>query len=458
MKTLFLRPRPSRTTLLALSGTLALGLGCGVFDPPGNGSAPPGREGQPAPVIRAAQEARIPDEYIVVFSEELAGAAVEAAADWVDQAGGANQVLHRYSVLSGFAAHLDEAALERLRQTRSVAYIEENQHVSINTQTPSPASGIDRVDQRVGRDGQYNDHGRQGAGVHLYVLDSGLNTQHTEFTGRVGGGYTTVPDGRGVEDCNGHGSHVSSTAAGAVYGMARQATLHPVRVLDCAGQGSYAGVIAGVDFVRNDCPRQNGPCVANMSLGGVASAALNQAVARAVDWGVTFVVAAGNENSDACTRSPAGEPKAITVAAIDDADRRAGFSNWGTCVDLFAPGVNILGASTGGAKATRSLSGTSMASPHVAAAAALYLNAYPKATPAQVEAGIKSAASISCVDDPAGSPNTLLFSDLSQGHYYCVDPAASCLGHCGGPSKGCQCDPGCDIYGDCCADFSQVCK
>ena len=386
------------------------------------------------------------------------GSVIEAAASQVAQAGGENRVLFRYSVIPGFSARLDDTALDGLRRNPGVAYIEENQQVWLKDSFPSPADGIDRTDQRLGRDGMYNDYSRTGARVHVYVIDSGINSQHAEFTGRIGGGYTAIIDGRGAEDCNGHGTHVSSTAAGSVYGMAKHATIHPVRVLSCSGSGSYAGVIAGVDFVRNDCPKQNGPCVANMSLGGGVYAALNQAVANAVDSGVTFVVAAGNENQDACNRSPAGEPKAITVAAIDDADKRAEFSNWGACVDIFAPGVTILGAWIDSPTASRSINGTSMASPHVAGAAAQYLSANPGATPAQVEASLKGSASLNCVADPRGSPNVMLFNDLSQGNYHCSNQPTSCQGMCGGAANGCFCDPSCELYNDCCNDYAQVCK
>jgi aqualysin 1 len=452
------KPRTKRRDL-ALGSVLSLllGLGCDANGPQDaeDPSATPGMEVQAAPVLAAPEDVRIPDEYLVVFKDQASQEAIEAAVSGVSRAGGGNAVLYRYSVLAGFAARLDDAELDRIRHTRGVQYVEENQRVGLQASSASPADGIDRTDQRVGHDGLYDDHGREGEGVHVYVVDTGLNTQHSEFWGRVAGGFTAVTDGRGVEDCNGHGTHVSSTVAGSVHGMARKATLHPVRVLDCTGVGSWATAIAGVDFVRNDCSRHKGPCVANMSLGGSSNVTLNQAVSNAVDAGVTFVVAAGNENVDACTRSPAGVAKAITVAAIDDNDTRAGFSNWGSCVDLFAPGVTIEGAWWGGAKATQTLSGTSMASPHVAGVAAQYLGQYPQATPAQVEAGILSSVSIQCVADPKGSPNKLLFSDLDQGHYSC---GASCQGHCGEPSEGCFCDPGCGIYGDCCADFAQVCQ
>ncbi|HYH96401.1 S8 family serine peptidase [Hyalangium sp.] len=440
---------------------LALGPGIGCDEqeassnPPEN---PADMDGFTAPVVTAPEDVRIPGEYIVVFAEGVARASIDAAASRIAQAGGENQVMHRYSVIPGFAARIDAAALNGLRRNLGVVYIEENQKVSLNTTFPSPAVGIDRADQRLGRDGMYNDHGRTGAGVHVYILDTGINSQHTEFTGRLNGGFTAITDGRGTEDCHGHGTHVASTAAGTVYGMAKHATIHPVRVLACDGFGSWAGIIAGVDFVRNDCLKQKTPCVANMSLGGGRVAAVNAAVANAVDSGVTFVVAAANANQDACFTSPAGEPKAITVGAVDNEDKRAGFSNWGACVDLFAPGVDILGAWIGGTTATRIISGTSMASPHVAGAAAQYLSSNPGATPAQIEAAIKGSVSLDCVGDPKGSPNALLFTDLNQGNYYCSNQPGSCQGLCGGAGNGCFCDPSCEIYNDCCADYAQVCR
>ena len=221
-----------------------------------------------APVFVAPEAVRIPNEYLVVFKDQTSQEEVEAVVSTVSLAGGINQMLYHYSVLSGFAARLDDAALDKIRRTRSVQYVEENQRIWLQASFLSPADGIDRTDQRVGHDGLYDDHGRDGTGVHVYVLDTGLNTQHSEFIGRVRGGYTAVADGHGVEDCNGHGSHVSSTVVGTVYGMAKKATLHPVRVLDCTGGGTWAAVLAGVDFVHGDCARHQGPCVANMSLGG----------------------------------------------------------------------------------------------------------------------------------------------------------------------------------------------
>ena len=458
-----LRPSDNRTRplLLPLCGMLALAtpLGCAEQRAPDAAPPAPTTEELRVPAVRRGpRETRLPGEYIVVFSEGTTRSLIDSAVNRIQRAGGDNQLLHRYAVLPGFAARLDDTALNGLLREEGLAYVEENQRIQADTIFTSPADGIDRVDQRLGHDGHYNDHGLTGAGVHLYIIDSGINTAHTEFTGRIGAGYTTIADGRGVEDCHGHGSHVSSTAAGTVLGMARKATLHPVRVLDCTGNGTLAGLIAGVDFVRNHCLQQGGPCVANMSLGGPSSSALNQAVAQAVNAGITVVAAAGNEDADACNYSPASEPRALTVAAIDDQDNRAVFSNWGACVDLFAPGVSILGAHIGGSNVGAFRNGTSMASPHVAGAAAQYLGARPETTPAQLEVILKGSASLQCVAGAKGSPNVLLFSDLNQGTFDCSTQAPSCAGLCGGPGNGCFCDPGCEIYQDCCPDFAQVCR
>jgi subtilisin family serine protease len=440
------------SVLLAAAATTAMFLpACLTLDMEGTGTT-----AAPLVVVPAAQ--RIPGEHIVVFHDRTAAASIAAAQARVSQASAKNRIIHTYSVIPGFAAVLDDALLAELRRNPDVAYIQENGVVRISAVSASPADGIDRVDQRPGHDGLYDDHGRTGAGVHIYVIDTGINTMHDEFAGRLDDGFTAIHDGRGVEDCHGHGTHVSSTAAGTRYGIAKQARIHPVRVLDCIGSGTFGGVIAGMDAVSQDCPLQTGRCVANLSLGGGLTPAVNLAVANAVDSGVTVVVAAGNDNVDACTVSPASEPKAITVAAINDADTRAPFSNWGQCVDIFAPGVTILGASIGGRLATAVLDGTSMASPHVAGVAAQYLSSNPTATPAQVELNVKGSASLDCVANPRGSPNLLLFNDLSQGNYTCSAPAPSCEGLCGGVSDGCFCDPGCVDFGDCCHDYPQFCE
>ncbi|RKH38235.1 S8 family serine peptidase [Corallococcus sicarius] len=453
------RTLAAKTRHLPLIGMLALSLGGCSAPGSQDAEAPPEQlMSRVAPLNKAPAGLAIGGEYIVVFGAEVGTTEIDTAVADVIQAGGANSVMHQYGIIPGFSAKLDATELGKLLTNPAVAYIEENAVASINTVSPSPADGTDRVDQRLGRNGSYDDHGRTGAGVHLYVLDTGINTRHTEFAGRIGNGFGAIADGRGVEDCHGHGTHVSSTAAGTQYGMAKQARIHPVRVLNCFGSGTWEGVLAGVDFVRADCANQNGPCVANMSLGGGLSNALNTAVANAVNAGVTFVVAAGNESTDACTRSPASTPAAITVAATDDADRRASFSNYGNCVDIFAPGVSILGAWVGSTTATNSIEGTSMASPHVAGAAAQYLTDHRTARPHQVEANIEGSASLECVKDVRGSPNAFLFSDLNQGNYTCNNAVASCRGLCGGPGYGCFCEESCVRYGDCCPDYAEACE
>ncbi|WP_426736338.1 S8 family serine peptidase [Myxococcus faecalis] len=443
---------------LPLLGALVLGfIACEERPPQGASAQGPGPAPKLAPLGRAPEARRVPDEYIVVFSEGITGQAIDSAVGRVARAGGINQVRHRYQLIPGFAARLDSAQVERLRAEPGVALIEEDQQVSLSATVPSPADGIDRVDQRQGRDGQYNDFDNTGAGVHVYVLDTGLNTAHSEFTGRVGSSQSFVPDGRGVEDCHGHGTHVASTAVGTLYGMAKEATVHPVRVLRCNGLGTWGAIIAGMDFVRADCPRQDGPCVANVSITGPLYVPANLAAAALVNAGIPVVVAAGNDDLNACTQSPASEPLVITVGAVDDSDVRATFSNWGPCVDIFAPGVSILGAWMGDAVASVVDEGTSMASPHVAGAVAQYLGTHRTATPAQIVANLRDSATLECVEDLKGSPDSLLFSDLTQGNGFCVGEANSCVGLCGVGAEGCFCDPSCLEFNDCCPDFQEVC-
>ena len=278
--------------------------------------------------------------------------------------------------------------------------------VTVARDIATPAWGVDRLDQRaLPLDGRIVEAGI-GTGVTAYVIDTGVRPDHVEFGGRVGSGYTAISDGQGSNDCHGHGTHVAGTVAGTTVGVAPGASIVPVRVLDCSGSGSSAGVVAGINWVIAN--HQAGvPAVANMSLGGGYSAALNAAVAAAVADGVTMVVAAGNSGADACTASPASEPTAITVGATDSADTRAWFSNWGTCLDLFAPGVSILSANAGTTDGFTTMSGTSMAAPHTAGAAAVLLSlGY---TSANVAAGLTASATPDIVGDPGtGSANRLL--------------------------------------------------
>lgn len=273
---------------------------------------------------------------------------------------------------------------------------------------PAASWGLDRIDQAsLPLDGRIATP-FDGAGVTAYIIDTGVRGDHSEFSGRILAGYDAVGDGKGSKDCNGHGTHVAGTVAGRTYGVAPEASVVPVRVLDCSGSGSVSGVIAGIDWAVSD-HAAGAPAVANMSLGGGYSAALNATVASGAADGITFVVAAGNSHTDACGASPASEPTAVTVGSTTSSDARSSFSNYGTCLDLFAPGSSILSAAIGSPTATATLSGTSMASPHVAGAAALLLSGTPGATPATVRDTLVGVARAGIVGNAGtGSPNLLL--------------------------------------------------
>jgi len=289
-----------------------------------------------------------------------------------------------------------------------VDFIEADRRVYLS-QSQSPATwGLDRIDQRdLPLNNTYN-YQTTASGVNAYILDTGIRSSHAEFGNRVQGGWTAINDGRGTEDCNGHGTHVAGTVGGEVYGVAKAATLVPVRVLGCQGGGSNAGVIGGVDFVANN---HQAPAVANMSLGGGASSALDNAVNGAANAGVTMVVAAGNEGQNACNVSPARASQAFTVGSTTNSDSRSGFSNHGSCVDIWAPGSNITAAWHTSYSATNTISGTSMAAPHVAGVAALYLGLNPSASRQQVEYALVDNASTGRLSGiGSGSPNRLLYS------------------------------------------------
>jgi subtilisin family serine protease len=346
----------------------------------------------------------IPNRYIIRFQDDVAD--VPALTNQlVSTHGGTLHYTYEHAI-KGFAATLPPEGVEAIRRNPQVAYIEPDGVVTATTIQSSATWGLDRTDQR---DLPLNDtyvYGATGSGVNVYILDTGIRTSHNEFEGRATVGYD-VFGGDGL-DCDGHGTHVSGTVGGKTYGVAKKVNLISVRVLDCNGGGTWSGVIEGVDWVSANHVH---PAVANMSLGGGANTSADDAVKNSIANGISYVVAAGNRDDDACNYSPARVPEAITVGATDSTDYRAYYSNYGTCLDLFAPGDYITSAYHTSDDATKVMRGTSMASPHVAGVAALYRERDPGDSPAVISDSItNSATSGRLTDVGSGSPNLLLFS------------------------------------------------
>ena len=368
----------------------------------------------PAEVGRAPSAHLIPGQYIVVLRPAAQDVST-IARDLLAAHGGTLRFTYTHA-LQGFSAELSDAAAAALARHPLVAYVEQNQMMHAVADQPNATWGLDRVDQHDLPLNQLYSYNATGVGVKVYIIDTGIRQTHSDFGGRALPGVDEVGDGHGTDDCNGHGTHVSGTVGGNTYGVAKAVTLVAVRVLDCSGSGSSDGVIAGVDWVTGD-HQAGDPAAANMSLGGFFDQALNDAVKNGIADGVTYAVAAGNSSFDACFFSPSSAPDALTVAASDQTDARAGFSNYGSCVDLYGPGVSITSDWNSSDAATNTISGTSMASPHVTGGAALYLQGHPSALPAEVGQAIKNAATPSKITgNPSGTPNLLLYTkDFSAG-------------------------------------------
>ncbi|GAA4448036.1 S8 family serine peptidase [Actinokineospora soli] len=372
--------------------------------------------------VRAAANP-VPGSYIVVLKDRNANAPTvnNKAFDLAKQYGG--EVKNTYTAsVRGFAVQLDESAAARLAANPAVAYVEQDGYMSISDTQQNATWGIDRIDQRDLPVSTTYTYGNTASSVHAYVIDTGVDASHPDFEGRVSGGYDYVDNDSNPADCQGHGTHVAGTVGSKTWGVAKQVKLTGVRVLGCDGRGQWSWIISGIDWVAKNHTK---PAVANLSLGGSGSTTVDDAVKRLIAAGVTTAVAAGNEGQDACNVSPARVPDAITVAASDKTDKRSVWnstqsSNWGTCVDIWGPGSNILSTRNGGGSFENG--GTSMATPHVAGAAALYLHANPNATHLQVRDALVNNSTSGKITDPKGSPNRLLYTGFIGG---------------GGPGPGC---------------------
>jgi subtilisin family serine protease len=353
----------------------------------------------------ATAAAPLKDRFIVVLKDSVRHPGAVARAH-----GARDRVVYR-TALNGYAGKIPPGRIDAVRSDPRVRYVEADRLMHAFATQSSPPWGLDRIDQRNRPlNGSYN-YAPTGLGVTAYILDTGIRASHRQFGGRVSGGVTVIDDGNGTNDCEGHGTHVAGTVGGSTYGVAKRVRLVPVRVLACDGSGAISGIINGVDWVTRNARK---PAVANMSLGGGASSALDEAVSHSIASGVPYAIAAGNGNNggkaqDACGDSPARVSSAITVSATDSSDQKPSWANYGNCVDLFAPGVDIKSAVNSSDTATATFSGTSMAAPHVAGAAALYLEANRSAGSQTVRDALYGESTKGIVGNSNTSHNDLLY-------------------------------------------------
>nr|WP_253763620.1 S8 family peptidase [Hamadaea flava] len=356
----------------------------------------------------AGSPTAVPGSYLVVFKDgSVSTTAVSANASRLTGRFGGSSVRTWNSAVRGYEFAGSATAAARIAADPAVAYVEQNQYFTASATQTGATWGIDRIDQRALPLSTTYTYSTTASNVHAYVIDTGILTTHSQFGGRASSGYDFVDNDSNATDCNGHGTHVAGTIGGSTYGVAKGVLLVGVRVLNCSGSGTTAGVVSGINWVTSNAIK---PAVANMSLGGGASTTLDNAVAASITSGVTYAIAAGNNGLNACNYSPARVGTAITVGATSSTDAKASWSNYGSCLDIFAPGVSITSSWYSSTTATNTISGTSMATPHVAGAAALILADNTAYTPAQVAAALIANATTGVVTSAGtNSPNRLLF-------------------------------------------------